>query len=273
MPRTEKPKKHAIRICSNCGYKFRPDDDGACPVCARFEQLRIDFTVPRPSDLAAHRAEVRDTEVAAPDAWPPTIAEYRAMLAERGLGSAPVGQSRGRVIQTPELTRIRVAPPPGSTSGPDAEELASPVSPRPPGKEASSTSPKKAKKSRKKAKGRKAKAGARRAARARARSLSAAREDEPPTTGPSAARAPAHLPPTAWSGPPGGPLAESVVTVAAESAPTPWQPDRPPMEAAPLRRVEFDWPAEAAGPWLAKVAVVAASALVGALVSILLSAP
>ena len=268
MPRTEEPKKRAIRICGDCGYELRPDNDGPCPMCERFEQLRIDFAVPRPSDLAAHRAEVRHTDVsAAPDAPPPTAAEYRAILAERRDGSTSAGQSRGGVIRTPGLTQIRV-PPSGSAKKPDEDVPASPVAPRLPGKkEPSSTS-------RKKAKGRKGKADGRRAARARARSLSAAEENRPQPTGASAARTSADLPAADNSAAlPRGPQAQSVVAVATESVLTSRQPARPLMRAPPVRRLEPHSRGGAAGPSPVLVAVVAASALIGAAVSILLWSP
>ena len=269
MPRTEEPKKRAIRICGDCGYELRPDNDGPCPMCERFEQLRIDFTVPRPSDLAAHRADVRHTDVlsAAPDARPPTVAEYRAILAERRDGSTPAGQSRAMVIRTPGLTQIRV-PLSGSANKPDEDVSASPVAHRPPGKkEPSSTS-------RKKAKGRKGKADGRRAARARARSLSAAEENRPPPTGASAAPTSADLPAAGNSAAlPRGPQAQSVVAVATESVLTSRQPARPLMRAPPVRRGDPHSRGGAAGPWPVLVAVVAASALIGAAVSILLGSP
>lgn len=239
-------------------------------MCPRFEQLRMDFTVPRPSELAAHRAEVRDTDVsAAPDEWPPTVAEYRATLEERQGGSTPADQSRGRVIRTPGLRQIRVAPPSGSASAADGEVLASPVPSRPK-QEPPPTPPKKAK-------GRKRKDGGRRAARARARSPSAAEENSsPPTPSSSAARTSADLPakdnPAA---PPEGPGAKRAVAVASEPIPTPRQLARSSMHmhAAPVRRVESRSRAEATRSWPVAVAVVALSALIGAVVSILLSLP
>lgn len=278
MPRTEKPQKRAIRFCGDCGYEFGPDSDGTCPMCPRFEQLRMDFTVPRPSELAAHRAEVRDTDVsAAPDEWPPTAAEYRAILEERQGGSTPADQSRGRVIRTPGLRQIRVAPPSGSASAADGEVLASPVPSRLPKQEPPPTPPKKAKGRKRKAKGRKRKDGGRRAARARARSPSAAEENSsPPTPSSSAPRTSADLPATDNSAaPPEGRGAKRAVAVASEPIPTPRQLARSSMHmhAAPVRRVESRSRAEATRSWPVAVAVVALSALIGAVVSILLSLP
>ncbi len=48
-------QKRSIRFCGDCGYELARDNDGACPMCARFEQLRV--------DLAAHRAGTLDTNV------------------------------------------------------------------------------------------------------------------------------------------------------------------------------------------------------------------
>ena len=84
MPRTEYPKKPAIRFCSACGYELALDNDGPCPMCPRFDQLRLNAVVPIPSELSAHRASARDTQRSAgPAEWRPTLAEYRAMLAAR----------------------------------------------------------------------------------------------------------------------------------------------------------------------------------------------
>lgn len=115
MPRTDYRRKRANKFCGDCGYELARDNDGTCPMCPRFEQLRLESTVPTPGDLAAHGAEARDTNVAAaPDAWPPTVAEYRAILAERRARSTPTDQSRGRVIRTLGLTQTLVPHPPGA---------------------------------------------------------------------------------------------------------------------------------------------------------------
>ena len=232
MPRTEYRKKRAIRFCGDCGYELAADNDGTCPMCPRFEQLRLELAVPRPGDLGAHRAKARDTNVsAAPDEWPPTVAEYRAILDERRVGSASTDQSRGRVIREPVLRQTRVPQPPGAAKAAGDEVLAPPVHPQPPGKEPPSTSPKK---------GRMAKVGGRRAT-----DISEA--------------------------PPKRLEAQTVVAVAAKSVPTPRQPARPLMQAAPVRRVVTRSPAGATRPWLVPVAVVAAGALIGIVVPILLS--
>ena len=239
-------------------------------MCPRFEQLRIDFTVARPSDLAAQRAEARDTHLsAAPDEWPPTVAEYRSILAERRRRSTSADQSRGRVIRTPGLRQIRGPPPPGSANAAGDKDWASPVPPRPSEQEPSWSPPKTAK-------GREGKDDGRRAARVRARSLAAAEKDGPPRA-PSSLAAPtsADLAATDNSAaPPKGPETQSVVSVATESGvPTPRQPARPLMQAAPVRRVDSGSRAGVSRPWLVTVAVVAVGALIGTVVPILLSLP
>jgi hypothetical protein len=268
VPRTKDPKKRAIRFCGECGYELAPDNDGTCPMCRRFEQLRLDFTVPRPSDRAAHRGEARDTNVsAAPDEWPPPVAEYRAMLAERRIRSTPADQSRGRVIRTAGLTQMRVPPAPGSAGAADDAVLEPPVHPQPPVQEPSPTSPKEAK-------GRKVKDGGHRAARARARSLPAAEVSGPPAT-PSSSGAPtsADLPATDNSeAAPIGLEAQSIVAAAPEwvPQPTPRQVARPFTQAVPVRR-ESRSRAAAMWPSLSTVAIVAASVFIGAAVPLLLS--
>jgi len=273
VPRTENPKKRAIRLCGECGYELAADSDGTCTMCPRFEQLRTDFTVPRPSDLAAHRASVRDTDgSAAPDEWPPSVAEYRAILAERRGGSTSADQSHGRVIRTPGLRQIRVPPPPGSAIAADDEVLAAPISPRRPGQEPSSTPPERARVRKGKDGDRRA---ARRAARVRAGSPPAAEENRPhPRPSSLAARTSADLTATdSLAAPPRGPEARRDVAV--ESVPAPRQFARPLMHAAPVRRVESGSRARyAAGRSLVTVTVVlAASALIGVLVPLVLSLP
>ena len=231
MPRTEYRKKRAIRFCGDCGYELAPDNDGTCPMCPRFEQLRLELAVPRPGDLGAHRANARHTNVsAAPDEWPPTVAEYRAILDERRAASTSTDQSRGRVIQEPVLRQTRVPQPPGAANAAGDEVLAPPVQPQPPGKEPSSTSLKK---------GRIVRVGGRRAtdnSKAQPKRLEA-----------------------------------QTVAVAATSVPSPRQPARRLMQAAPARRVVTRSRDGATRPWLVPVAVVAAGALIGIVVPILLS--
>jgi hypothetical protein len=122
VPRTEKPRKRRLRFCGDCGYELSPDNDGTCPMCPRFEQLRLDLAVARPPDSAVTRAAVRDAGMPpAPGDWPPTAAEYRALLAKRRKRHASGDQPPGTVIRTPRLTRIRVPPLPDSPSAPGHE--------------------------------------------------------------------------------------------------------------------------------------------------------
>ena len=84
-------------------------------MCPRFEQVRLDFAVPRPSELAGHRADVLR---ASPEDWPPTPSEYRALLAERRGGSAG-DLAAGSVIRTPELRQVRAPAPRNDANTPD----------------------------------------------------------------------------------------------------------------------------------------------------------
>ena len=94
-------------------------------MCPRLEQLRLNSAVPRPSDLRAHRANARETyRSAAPDEWRPTVAEYRAMLAERRAQSTD--KSRERVIRTLVMRQTPVPHPPRAAHAADDEALTPP---------------------------------------------------------------------------------------------------------------------------------------------------
>ncbi len=114
MPRTQNRSRTSIRQCAACGYELSPGHEGPCPMCPRFDQLRVDFTMPRPSELSMprSRADVGPDRVDA-EAWPPTPSEYRAILAERRRRlSAEAGtSSQPGVIRTPGLVRAHT---PGS---------------------------------------------------------------------------------------------------------------------------------------------------------------
>jgi hypothetical protein len=106
-------RRSVDRFCRDCGYEFpRDDTDGECRMCPRFEQLRIDPAVPRPSELASRQARSGETIDSGPvpsEDWPPTPAEYRAVLAARR-ASTPSANRQGRgpaatVIGTPALPR------------------------------------------------------------------------------------------------------------------------------------------------------------------------
>ena len=128
MPRTESRKKRSVRFCRDCGYELARDQDGPCPMCGRFEQFRTDFILPRPSDLAAYPAEWRDAKLSGDaDGWPPTVAEYRAVLAERRLRLASEGRPAATVIRTPGLRQVKVAPPPQGAAAPGDAALTSPA--------------------------------------------------------------------------------------------------------------------------------------------------
>ena len=234
MPRTEYRKKRANQFCGECGYELARDHHGICPMCPRLEQVRLELTAPTPGEMAAHRA-ARDTSVsAASNDRPPTAAEYRAILAQRQVGSRTPDQSGGRVIRTPVLRQTRVSRSRGGADAADDEVLAPPASPQPPRTEPSSPSPKKAK-------GRKGKDGG-----ARAPKISEA--------------------------PPKDLETQSLVAVAAASTPPPRQWARPRTQAAPVgRHVGSRSQARATQRWLIPVAVIAASALIGTAIPILLS--
>ena len=114
MPRTRK-RSAAARFCRACGYEFARDTEDDCPMCARFEQFRTQFAVPRPSELAGRRtnSEERldvDHPVASADRSP-TASEYRAILAAQRRTTASPDDGGGpaeTVIRTPALRQ----PPP-----------------------------------------------------------------------------------------------------------------------------------------------------------------
>ncbi len=105
-------KAAAARFCGDCGYEFARDSTGdECPICPRFEQLRTEFAVPRPSELARlhSRPEERldaNHPVASADRLP-TASEYRALLAASRASIASANGGSGgpvaTVIRTPSL--------------------------------------------------------------------------------------------------------------------------------------------------------------------------
>ena len=258
MPRTESPKKRSVRFCRDCGYELARDNDGTCPMCARLRQLRMDFTVPRPNDGAAHRAGSRNTDISGvADEWPPTVAEYGATLAERGPRSVSPGQHAARVIRTPALRQSQVPSPHEGSTAPGDGVSASLAEPKPPAKDLASPPPTKAKV--------KASSGpgtSRGSARAHVRSSGTPGTRPPPATAsPSAPVESGDVPATpSWSTPP--------TAVAA----VPRQGARPVMQAGPVRHKA---PGSHTGvPWSSLIIlaiILIASALIGAAVPILLS--
>ena len=111
-------KKAAARFCRACGYEFARDDSDECRMCARFEQLRIESAVPRPSELGSRQTlpeEPLDIGDPVPSVERPTTpSEYRAVLAARRARTPSAdGQSRGpaaTVIGTPALPRPANSP-------------------------------------------------------------------------------------------------------------------------------------------------------------------
>lgn len=263
MPRTESPKKRRIRFCGDCGYELARDNDGTCPMCPRFQQLRLDFTVPRPSDLAAHRAASPDTDVAgAADEWPPTVAEYRAILAERRL-KPDSADSAARVVRESAMRQTRVPPAPPADTAPRPSALKATDRKA---EEEKVPSP-----SGKKDKVRRGKGKDRRAARARSRSSPGVEPTKPPALAWSAPLRSEDLLATPGSSEPPEPLdPETVRTVAAVS-------EVPPVDGhvnGPLVLGVSREPQGLRFPTLGiTVAIVVLSAFTGAAVTILLSLP
>jgi hypothetical protein len=264
VPRTEKPNKSAIRVCGDCGYELAPEYAGTCPMCPQFEQLRTEFIVPRPSALAALRARVREMSPFAEE-WPPTVAEYRAILVKRSGRPESGAGSPGSVIQPRVLRVLRTTPPTGRAKSAEAELLTPPVLPSPPAQGHPSPPPKRATR-RKRGKER------RRAARARARSILAAEENGHAVPRDSAA-APASVDARATeelAPPPIGLEAQSDAARASQRLPRPREVARPFPQAVPVRaalqsRTAATWPSP-----ISVAILVAVSALIGAAVSFLL---
>ena len=273
MPRTENSRRRGIRFCGDCGYELARDNDGACPMCRRFEQLRIDFTVPRPSDLAAERAggALRSTV----EEWPPTVAD-RAVLAERRAASpASLGQHAARVIRTPGLMQTHVPPPPSGATAVGNEDVNSSVVPEPPAQDVAPPTENRGKATAKpKPAGKQAQS--RRAARAVSRSSGKARSTIPPAT-------PSSPGPVELNDGPPEPSRTALVAVAPASVATaqigsepiamPTQGRRSLIQAEPVRarsrRSGVVVPLHA----LTVVAMLVLSAVLGAAVALLMSIP
>ena len=267
MSRTESPKKRSVRFCGDCGYELARDNDGTCPMCRRFEQLRLDFTVPRPSDLATHRPGSRNTDVSGvSDEWPSTVAEYRAILTERRRRSDSPDQHAATVIRTAALRQTQVPPPSRGATALGDGALTSPATPEPPAK--GSLSPQKAKAPRGQGK-------SRRAARVRVCSSGAPETTTPPATASSSA--PVELgdvPATPGSSTPPKAVPARSVTAAAIGSQTlamPRQGAHPLMQAGQVRHRALRSRSVVHVPSVIAVAIVIASALIGAAVPILLS--
>jgi hypothetical protein len=129
VPRLLGSKSTAPRLCPTCGYKLAGGRDEACPMCARFEQLRTEFAVPRPSELASLRTHDNES----PDAnqppvsfdRSPTASEYRAAFAAQRARAASAGRASAGVLRTRELrqpasrrTESPTTPPVGDPSAP-----------------------------------------------------------------------------------------------------------------------------------------------------------
>ena len=269
MPRTESPKKRKVRFCGDCGYELARDNDGTCPMCRRFEQLRLDFTVPRPSDLATHRPGSGTADVSGgPEEWPPTVAEYRAILAERRLRSGSLGQPAAPVIRTPALRQSQVPSQPQGANAAGDGDSAPPAARKPLAKGTASPPPMKAEARRRKGK-------SRRAARARVRSTGALETATPPATARSSASVePGDVPATPSSSTPPkavGALSDTApASTGSETLALQRQSARPLVPAGPVRHRARRSRRVMPLPSVISVAILLASALIGAAVPILL---
>ena len=273
MPRTDNPKKRSVRFCGDCGYELARDNDGTCPMCLRFEQSRLDFVVPRPTDLATHRPDSRNTDVSGvPDEWPPTVPEYRAILAERRLRSASLGQHAATVIRTPAMQQSKVPSQPQGPIAPGDGASAPPAEPGPLAKDLASPPPTKAK-----AKARRGQGKSRRAARARVHSSGAPETTMLPATASSSAPVESgDVPATHSSSTPpkavGAALGGMAPRTESETPALPRQGARPLTQAGPVRHRALR-SRTVPLPSVLSVAIVVASVLIGAAVPILLSLP
>ena len=215
-----------------------------------------------------HRPGSRNTDVSeVPDEWPPTVAEYRAILAERRLRSDSPGQQAATVIRTAAMRQTQVSPPPRGATAPGDGALTSPAKPKPPAKDQASPSPQKAK-------ARRGQGKSRRAARARVRSSGAPATMTPPATAsPSARVESGDVPATPGSSTPPKAVGALSVTAAATGSEMPRQGARPLMQAGPVRHRALRSRTVVPLRSVITVAIVVASALIGVAVPILLLLP
>lgn len=264
MPRTDNSRKGAIRICADCGYELALGHDGPCPMCPRFEQLRVDFAMPRPSELAAHRAALRGAHSGASGDQQLTPSGYRALLAERRLGSVSDGEAHGRVVRTRALTQARVLAPPRSEDG-TGSDLPPPSRPKKsPGRDPSPRP--------RKPKGRVGEGASERATRARGSTERAAGEHKSGASRPSSAPLDVDAPGTLEAGQPKRVDQPSIVAVVPEASATPSELARAIPRVMP--RTSRSRSANAPAPWrsIVQVAIiVAVAALIGAAVPMLLA--
>jgi len=107
-------KSAAARFCRHCGYEFARGSTDECPMCARFEQSRTEFTVPRPSELAGRqtRSEERldiNHPVASADRLATALEHPVVFAAQRARTASADGRSGGptaTAIRTPALQQL-----------------------------------------------------------------------------------------------------------------------------------------------------------------------
>lgn len=104
-------RRSVDRFCRNCGYEFPPGDTGECRMCARFEQLRAEFSIPRPRELDGRHVRlvepVNITDPVPSVELPATPSRGRVVFAsQRGKTASADGRSgapTATVIRTPAL--------------------------------------------------------------------------------------------------------------------------------------------------------------------------
>lgn len=141
------------RFCRDCGYELARDRVGACPMCARFEQLRIEFDAPRPSEPAERPATPQTPHgvidpLTAGDRRP-TPSEYRAILAAqltRRASAEDMGEHLATVIspslRRPANRRTKAALVAGESPAPSTEPVVPPGNKSPARRKDRPTAPK-----------------------------------------------------------------------------------------------------------------------------------
>jgi hypothetical protein len=144
-PRTNKRKRAVRRFCGNCGYELAVEGDGKCPMCPRFEQVRVDSALPRANDLdslGTRRTElvVRQTAIGSGE-HAPTVSDYGLIGVERAR-SGPTGGSVPAGARNPAV-RATLAPPADSSGSSTSASVAATEETAPPSPQQSTTPPKK----------------------------------------------------------------------------------------------------------------------------------
>jgi hypothetical protein len=104
-------RRSVDRFCRNCGYEFPRGDTGECRMCARFEQLRAELSIPLPRELASRHARPEEplniSDPVPSVERPATTSGGRVVFAaQRGKTASADGRSgapTATVIRTPAL--------------------------------------------------------------------------------------------------------------------------------------------------------------------------